>query len=31
MTSQPGEETIAMCILPNISGSKGNMTVKFGN
>ena len=30
MTSQPGQETITMHILPNISRSKGNQTMKFG-
>ena len=30
MTSQPGLETIAIHILPNISQSKGNQTMKFG-
>ena len=30
MTSQPGKQTIAVHILPNISRSKGNQTVKFG-
>ena len=30
MTSQPGSETIAIHILPNISQSKGNQTMKFG-
>ena len=30
MTSQPGKQTIAMYILPNISRSKGNQTMKFG-
>ena len=30
MTSQPGVETIVMQILPDISQSKGNQTVKFG-
>ena len=30
MTSQPGEQTILIHILPNISGSKGNQTMKFG-
>ena len=29
-TSQPGKETIVMYILPNISRSKGNQTMKFG-
>ena len=30
MTSQPGEQTIAIHILPNISRRKGNQTNKFG-
>ena len=30
MTSQPGYQTIAIHILPNISRSKGNQTIKFG-
>ena len=30
MTSQPGEQTIVIHILPNISRSKGNQTKKFG-
>ena len=30
MTSQPGKQTIAVHILPNISKSKGNQTMKFG-
>ena len=30
MTSQPGKQTIAMHILPNIWRSKGNQTIKFG-
>ena len=30
MTSQPGKQTIAIHILPNISRSKGNQTNKFG-
>ena len=30
MTSQPGQQTIAIHILPNISRSKGNQTMKFG-
>ena len=30
MTSQPGLETTAIHILPNISQSKGNQTMKFG-
>ena len=29
MTSQPGFETIAIYILPNISQSKGNKTMKL--
>ena len=29
MTSQPGLQTIAIYILPNISQSKGNQTMKF--
>ena len=29
MTSQPGEQTTAINILPNISRSKGNQTMKF--
>ena len=29
MASQTGSETIVMHILPNISRSKGNQTVKF--
>ena len=29
MTSQPGKQTIAIHILPNISRSKGNQTMKF--
>ena len=29
-TSQPDQQTIAMPILPNISRSKGNETMKFG-
>ena len=28
--SQPGKQTIAMHILPNIARSKDNKTVKFG-
>ena len=31
MTSQPGLQTIAIHIFPNISQSKGNQTMKFGN
>ena len=30
MTSQPGLQTIAIHILLNISQSKGNQTMKFG-
>ena len=30
MTSQPGKQTITIHILPNISGSKGNQTIKSG-
>ena len=30
ITSQPGLQTIAMHILPNISRSKGNQKMKFG-
>ena len=30
MTLQPGKQTIAIHILPNISASKGNQTMKFG-
>ena len=30
ITSQPGKQTIAIHILPNISRIKGNQTVKFG-
>ena len=30
MTSQPSSETITIHILPNISRSKGNETMKFG-
>ena len=29
MTSQPGQQTIVMHILPNIARSKGNQTMKF--
>ena len=29
MTSQPGQKTIVIHILPNISRSKGNQTMKF--
>ena len=30
MTPQPGKRTIAIRTLPNISRSKGNQTIKFG-
>ena len=30
MTSQPGKQTIAIHMLPNISRSKGNQTMRFG-
>ena len=30
MTSQPGLQTIAIHILPNISQSKSNQAMKFG-
>ena len=30
MTSQPGLQTVAIHILPNISQSKDNQTMKFG-
>ena len=30
MTSQPVDQTIAMHVLPNISRSKENQTMKFG-
>ena len=30
MTSQPGLQTITIHILPNISRSKSNETIKFG-
>ena len=30
MTSQPGKQIIAIYILPNISRSKSNQTMKFG-
>ena len=30
MTSQSGEQTIRIHILPNILQSKGNQTMKFG-
>ena len=29
-TSQPGKQTIAIPTLPNITRSKGNQTMKFG-
>ena len=31
MTLQPGLQTIAIHILPNISQSKSNQTMKFGH
>ena len=30
MTSQSGQQTITIHILPNISRSKGNLTMKLG-
>ena len=30
MTLQPGKQTIAIHLLPNISRSKGNQTMKLG-
>ena len=30
MTSQPGKQIIAIHILPNISRSKNNQTMKYG-
>ena len=30
MTSQPGQQTITIHILPNISQSKGNQILKLG-
>ena len=30
MTSQPGQQTIGIHILPNISRTKDNQTMKFG-
>ena len=30
MTSQPGQHTITIHILPNISRGKGNQTIKLG-
>ena len=30
MTPQPGKQAIAIHILTNISGSKGNQATKFG-
>ena len=30
MTSQPGKETTAIHLLPNILRRKGNQTMKFG-
>ena len=31
LTSQPGKQTIAIYILPNISQSKSNQMMKFGH
>ena len=31
MTSQPRKQTITILVLPNISKSKGNQTMKFGH
>ena len=31
MTSQPGKYTVVIHILPKISRSKGNQTIKFGD
>ena len=31
MIPQPGKETIVVHILPNISRSLGNQTIKFGH
>ena len=31
MTLQPGQQTISIHILPNISRSKGNQTMKLGH
>ena len=30
MPSQPGKQTLAIHVFPNISGGKGNQTIKFG-
>ena len=30
MTSQPGKQAVAINISPNISRSKGNQAIKFG-
>ena len=30
MTLPPGQQTVAIHILPNISQSRGNKTMKFG-
>ena len=30
MTSQPAKQTVTIHIVPDISGSKGNQTIKFG-
>ena len=31
MTPQPGKQSIAIHILPNVSRSKGNQKMKFGH
>ena len=31
MTSKPGEQTVTIDILPRISRSEGNQTMKLGN
>ena len=30
MTAQPGQQTVTITILPNISRGKGNQAMKFG-
>ena len=30
MTSQPGKQTVAIHVLPNVLKGKGNQTMKFG-
>ena len=30
MTSQPGKQTVAIHVLPNVSQNKGNQTMKVG-